>query len=133
MRRREFMTVIGGMTVAWPLVALAQQPVRIGLLNSGADSFFVAPFVGKLGELGYLEGKNIVIERKFAAGNSPEGVCRRPGSAACRCHCHDWDARRLCRQAGHQVQSYLARSATPSVSVLSQVFRGLAEMPPAIR
>jgi putative tryptophan/tyrosine transport system substrate-binding protein len=70
MRRREFMTVIGGMTVAWPLVALAQQPVRIGLLNSGADSFFVAPFVGKLGELGYLEGKNIVIERKFAAGNS---------------------------------------------------------------
>ena len=70
MRRREFMTVVGGMTVAWPLVALAQQLVRIGLLNSGADSFFVAPFVGKLGELGYLEGKNIVIERKFAAGNS---------------------------------------------------------------
>ena len=69
MRRREFMTVIGGMMVAWPLVALAQQLVRIGLLNSGADSFFVAPFVGKLGELGYLEGKNIVIERKFAAGN----------------------------------------------------------------
>ena len=63
------MTVVGGMTIAWPLVALAQQPVRIGLLNSGADSFFVAPFVGKLGELGYLEGKNIVIERKFAAGN----------------------------------------------------------------
>ena len=70
MRRREFMTVVGGMTVAWPLVALAQQLVRIGLLNSGADSFFVAPFVGKLGELGYLEGKNIVIERKFAAVNS---------------------------------------------------------------
>jgi len=70
MRRREFMTVVGGMTVAWPLIALVQQLVRIGLLNSGADSFFVAPFVGKLGELGYLEGKNIVIERKFAAGNS---------------------------------------------------------------
>ena len=32
--------------------------------------FFVAPFVGKLQELGYLEGKNIVIERKFAEGNS---------------------------------------------------------------
>jgi putative tryptophan/tyrosine transport system substrate-binding protein len=69
MRRREFILVVGGIAVAWPLVTRAQQPVRIGLLNSGADSFFVAPFVGKLAELGYLEGKNIIIERKFAEGN----------------------------------------------------------------
>ena len=70
MRRRELISVIGGIAVAWPLAAFAQQPLKIGLLNSGADSFFVAPFVQKLGELGYLEGKNIVIERKFAAGNT---------------------------------------------------------------
>ena len=68
MRRREF--VFGGLMAAWPLALHAQQPVRIGLLNSGADNFFVKPFVGKLAELGYLEGKNIVIERKFAEGNS---------------------------------------------------------------
>ena len=53
----------------WPLPARAQKSFKIGLLNSGADSFFVGPFVEKLGELGYLEGKNIVIERKFAEGN----------------------------------------------------------------
>jgi putative ABC transport system substrate-binding protein len=70
MRRRKFFTLIGGAAVAWPLAVRAQQPFRIGLLNSGADSFFVAPFVGKLAELGYREGKNILIERKLAEGNS---------------------------------------------------------------
>jgi putative ABC transport system substrate-binding protein len=71
MQRRTFITFIGCTAIAWPPAPRAeQQPVRIGLLNSGADSFFVAPFVGKLAELGYLEGKNIVIERKFAEGNA---------------------------------------------------------------
>ena len=71
MRRREFiLLVLGGLTVARPLTSRAQQTVRIGLLNSGADIFFVAPFLAKLAELGYLEGKNIIIERKFAEGNS---------------------------------------------------------------
>jgi putative ABC transport system substrate-binding protein len=70
MKRRTFITLVGGAAVTWPLASRAEQPVRIGLLNSGADNFFVAPFVGKLAELGYLEGKNIVIERKFAEGNS---------------------------------------------------------------
>jgi len=70
MRRREFICLLGGGAAAWPLAVQAQQTFRIGLLNSGADSFFVAPFVGKLEELGYRECKNIVIERKFAEGNS---------------------------------------------------------------
>jgi putative ABC transport system substrate-binding protein len=70
MRRREFICLLGGAAAIWPLEAQAQNAFRIGLLNSGADSFFVAPFVGKLEELGYREGKNIVIERKFAGGNS---------------------------------------------------------------
>jgi putative tryptophan/tyrosine transport system substrate-binding protein len=70
MQRREFITLLGSAAVAWPLVARAQQRFRIGLLNTGAGTFFIAPFMGKLGELGYLEGKNIVIERKFAEGNS---------------------------------------------------------------
>jgi putative ABC transport system substrate-binding protein len=70
MRRREFLGVLGGAAAAWPLAARAQQRFRIGLLNTGADTFFVGPFMGRLGELGYLEGKNIVIERKFAEGNA---------------------------------------------------------------
>ncbi len=70
MRRREFIKVLGGVAAAWPLAARAQQHFRIGLLNTGASTFFIAPFMGKLGELGYVEGKNIVVERKFAEGNS---------------------------------------------------------------
>ena len=70
MRRRELITLIGGAAVAWPLATHAQQRFRIGLLNTGASTFFIAPFMGRLGELGYLEGKNIVVERKFAEGNS---------------------------------------------------------------
>jgi putative ABC transport system substrate-binding protein len=70
MRRREFIWSLGAGAVAWPAPAWAQQPFRIGLLNSGADSFFVAPFIGRLEELGYREGKNIVIERRFAEGNA---------------------------------------------------------------
>ncbi|MGZ5874790.1 MAG: ABC transporter substrate-binding protein [Bradyrhizobium sp.] len=49
---------------------MAQQPFRIGLLNTGATTFFIAPFMGKLGELGYSEGKNIVVDRKFAEGSA---------------------------------------------------------------
>src|SRR6266446_5007245 len=57
------------MAVVWPLAARSEQLFRIGLLNTGASTFFVPPFTRKLEELGYLEGKNIVIERKFAEGN----------------------------------------------------------------
>jgi putative tryptophan/tyrosine transport system substrate-binding protein len=70
MQRREFITFLGGAAAAWPLTAHAQQHFRIGLLNTGADPFFVATFMGKLEELGYQEGKNIVVERKFAEGNA---------------------------------------------------------------
>jgi putative ABC transport system substrate-binding protein len=70
MRRREFIVLLGGAAVAGPLAVQAQQIFRIGLLNSGADNFFVAPFVGKLEELGYREGGNILIDRKFADGNA---------------------------------------------------------------
>jgi putative ABC transport system substrate-binding protein len=70
MRRREFITLLGG-AAAWPLAVRAQQRFKVGLLETGSDSpFFTDPFIRKLEELGYVEGKNLVIERKSAEGSS---------------------------------------------------------------
>ncbi len=68
-RRREFITLLGG-AAAWPLAARAQQRFKIGLLDAGLGAAFSVPFMRKLGELGYVEGKNVVIERKSAQGNA---------------------------------------------------------------
>jgi len=75
MRRREFITLIGGATV-WPLAARAQQPggkaPRIGYLSPGSASpgplAYHDEFQRGLRELGYIEGRNIVIEYRFADG-----------------------------------------------------------------
>jgi putative ABC transport system substrate-binding protein len=68
MRRRQVLALIGG-AAAWPLAVRAQQRFKIGLLNSGGGTFFTEPFTRKLEELGYVEGKNLIIERKSAEGN----------------------------------------------------------------
>jgi putative ABC transport system substrate-binding protein len=67
MRRRQFLTLLGG-AAAWPLVALAQQPGkawRLGFIARGPETFYDALFVG-LRELGYVEGRNLVVERRYA-------------------------------------------------------------------
>jgi len=69
MRRREFISLLISMAACWPLLARAQQRFKIGLLETGGDnSFFTAPFTRKLDELGYVEGKNLVIDRRPAEG-----------------------------------------------------------------
>ena len=60
MRRREFITLLGGTAATWPLTARAQQRFKIGLLDTGLGAAFAVPFMHKLVELGYVEGRNVV-------------------------------------------------------------------------
>jgi putative ABC transport system substrate-binding protein len=71
MRRREFITLVSG-AVAWPLDALAQQPGkvwRMGFIAHGHETFYDALFEG-LREYGYEEGRNLIIERRYARGQA---------------------------------------------------------------
>lgn len=70
--RRSFLAALGGTTVSLllrPLVARAQRPFKMGMLDTGVGASFTVPFMRKLGELGYAEGKNLVIERRSAEGD----------------------------------------------------------------
>jgi putative tryptophan/tyrosine transport system substrate-binding protein len=71
MRRRDFIMLLGGATVAWPLAAHAQQPELpiVGFLSGGSsDSRLMAAIRQGLGESGYFESKNVTIEYSWANG-----------------------------------------------------------------
>ena len=82
MRRRDFLSVIGGAT-AWPLAARAQQPAMpvVGYLSPGpevAALHLITAFLRELAEAGYLEGKNVAIEYRWN-NTSPELMLKAAG------------------------------------------------------
>jgi putative tryptophan/tyrosine transport system substrate-binding protein len=72
MKRREFITLLGGAAAAWPLAARAQQQRKVSLIG------YVSPFAGRsfideefengLQRLGWVKGQNIRIEYRYASG-----------------------------------------------------------------
>jgi putative tryptophan/tyrosine transport system substrate-binding protein len=76
MRRREFITLLGGAAAAWPHAALAQQVGKlptVGFLVGGTRAIFapwIAAFTQRLSELGWVEGRSIAIEYRVAEGHN---------------------------------------------------------------
>jgi putative tryptophan/tyrosine transport system substrate-binding protein len=75
MKRRQFLLVVGGAAGAWPLGALAQQPAKLptvgflGTSTSAAWTPWLAAFAQRLRELGWIEGRTVALETRWAEGN----------------------------------------------------------------
>src|SRR5262249_15590462 len=75
-RRREFITLLGGVAAAWPTVARPQQQPgklrAIGFLGADPSAFspWTAAFVAHLRELGWIENRNIAIEYRWSEGRT---------------------------------------------------------------
>ena len=73
MKRREFITLLGGAAAAWPLPARAQQApraARLGYLAPASNPDLQQALLGGLRDLGYVEGQNLAIEYRFMPGQS---------------------------------------------------------------
>jgi len=89
MQRRHFLGVLGGVAL-WPYAARSQEPAMpvIGFLSPGAESVdYAEDFLAGLRELGYVEGRNVRIEYRWAAAGSTSFRNLPPNSRAWTSRC----------------------------------------------
>jgi len=112
MRRREFIALLGGATAAWPFAAGAQQPDRmrrIGFVHRLAESdpedqARIAAFQQGLSALGWIEGRNISINHRFASGDPAR-------------------AQAIVTEMVHTAPDLIVGQSTPVVAALKQATR----------